>query len=755
MNNLNIVILSCLIWFIFVPKLFTQVTWTKLHQFHAARTNDLVQAATDSNLFYANVANAGIWKSTDGGINWSSTGKLNTNSPDRGLTVSPFDENRVMFISLPGSGAESGVFICTDGGSSWTNIENQFSGEFPYILEFAPSDSLVAYAAGYHDIYKSNDAGFTWTLQNSANPLSESINDIKVDLNNANRLLIATNNQVAISNDAGVSWQTANFDGATSFTSNEIDIVNDTLMVVAGSQGLIISYDNGNNWHGIAVPAGGYSYPGYGYVTVDRSNINHIFITSYGYGVMETVDGGNTWSPFSTGLPSYFGTFSVRSVSHSHSKIIIGGYDSGLYISENGAAWARLDLDFAVGGGDTWVHPLRPNILYHALGSLGIFRSSDNGATWSNINNQINNYKVAGWNIAFHPTHPDTIYFTTTRRVFRTYDGGNNWDWCNNGLPDSSAFWQIVIDPVNPNCVYVYHSGRNSFYRTLDGGDSWLDISSGPNVERPQVIACDPYQAGHVIASCRYGSVNESFDYGDNWTEILNAYPYLYYVFSEITFDPYNQGVLYGCTSSGDPTYDGIWRSNDNGQTWFLWSTNLPNYAIYDLKFSCINPSRMYAVLNRGGLYISNDWGFSWIQQNNGLENLYSYIITTVPENSNERLYFSSYTGVYTALISASGVLENQTPMPLKYELKQNYPNPFNPGTTFEFSIPNTEFVTLKIYNLLGQEVATLVSDKLDAGNHNYSWNASAFSAGVYYYRIAIHSLGNEFEQTRKLILMK
>ncbi|MFC2088157.1 T9SS type A sorting domain-containing protein [Calditrichota bacterium] len=83
--------------------------------------------------------------------------------------------------------------------------------------------------------------------------------------------------------------------------------------------------------------------------------------------------------------------------------------------------------------------------------------------------------------------------------------------------------------------------------------------------------------------------------------------------------------------------------------------------------------------------------------------------------------------------------------------MKQNYPNPFNPRTNIKFSIPKTELVTLKIYNLLGQEVATLVSDKLVPGNYTYTWDASHFASGVYYYKIQ----AGGFVQTRKLILMK
>ncbi|MCP4412162.1 MAG: T9SS type A sorting domain-containing protein, partial [Gammaproteobacteria bacterium] len=85
------------------------------------------------------------------------------------------------------------------------------------------------------------------------------------------------------------------------------------------------------------------------------------------------------------------------------------------------------------------------------------------------------------------------------------------------------------------------------------------------------------------------------------------------------------------------------------------------------------------------------------------------------------------------------------------YSLKQNYPNPFNPSTTIEFSIPKSEFVTLKIYNLLGQEVVMLVSDKLTPGSYKYTWDASGFASGIYYYKIESVT----FMQTKKLILLK
>lgn len=97
-----------------------------------------------------------------------------------------------------------------------------------------------------------------------------------------------------------------------------------------------------------------------------------------------------------------------------------------------------------------------------------------------------------------------------------------------------------------------------------------------------------------------------------------------------------------------------------------------------------------------------------------------------------------------------SGIVDESN-NPYDYKLLQNYPNPFNPATNIEFSIPKSEKVTIKIYNLLGQEIATLVSDYLKQGNHKYNWNASNFSSGIYYYTI---EAGN-FLNVRKMIFLR
>ena len=89
--------------------------------------------------------------------------------------------------------------------------------------------------------------------------------------------------------------------------------------------------------------------------------------------------------------------------------------------------------------------------------------------------------------------------------------------------------------------------------------------------------------------------------------------------------------------------------------------------------------------------------------------------------------------------------------VPIQYSLSQNYPNPFNPTTTLEFSLPQNSFVTLKVFNVLGKEVATLVNGPVEAGKHKLNFDASNLNSGVYFYKIE----ADNFVDTKKMILLK
>jgi len=89
--------------------------------------------------------------------------------------------------------------------------------------------------------------------------------------------------------------------------------------------------------------------------------------------------------------------------------------------------------------------------------------------------------------------------------------------------------------------------------------------------------------------------------------------------------------------------------------------------------------------------------------------------------------------------------------LPSEYGLSQNYPNPFNPATRIDFQLPEKNYVTLRIYDILGNLVSTLVDQEMDAGFHSISWNAGDFASGIYFYILN----SNNFTATKKLILLK
>jgi aryl-phospho-beta-D-glucosidase BglC (GH1 family) len=117
--------------------------------------------------------------------------------------------------------------------------------------------------------------------------------------------------------------------------------------------------------------------------------------------------------------------------------------------------------------------------------------------------------------------------------------------------------------------------------------------------------------------------------------------------------------------------------------------------------------------------------------------------------NIKDSIIAQSYPIMITAQLTTDVPAPENTP--LHFQLSNNYPNPFNPVTTIPFQIQQRSYVTLKIYDLLGREVATIFSGELNAGNYTQQWNAEGFSSGVYFYRLT----ANNFSSMKKLVLLK
>ena len=140
-----------------------------------------------------------------------------------------------------------------------------------------------------------------------------------------------------------------------------------------------------------------------------------------------------------------------------------------------------------------------------------------------------------------------------------------------------------------------------------------------------------------------------------------------------------------------------------------------------------------------------NQW-YAFIDNTvNPLYNTYQYRLKQVNFKGDFR-----YLGELAVNVIYTDVIDSHN-LPGNYKLYQNYPNPFNPTTNFEFRIAEFGLVTLKVYNTLGEEVATVINKELPAGNYKYQWNAGNLASGIYFY----HMQAGKFTRTKKLLLMK
>jgi hypothetical protein len=184
---------------------------------------------------------------------------------------------------------------------------------------------------------------------------------------------------------------------------------------------------------------------------------------------------------------------------------------------------------------------------------------------------------------------------------------------------------------------------------------------------------------------------------------------------------------------------------SDNPETW-------PNFGGYRIYRSPDLDSRFELIFNCGlgtGNPIVNNYDDT--ATSHGFE--YYYYITSFDDGTTAGEVLES--SLFYTRTSIPGVLtgldDKKEALPNTYQLFQNYPNPFNPVTLINYQLPMANDVTLRIYNQLGQKVATLVAEKQNAGYHQVEWNASGYASGVYYYQLE----AGIFQDVKKMILLR
>jgi WD40 repeat protein len=288
--------------------------------------------------------------------------------------------------------------------------------------------------------------------------------------------------------------------------------------------------------------------------------------------------------------------------------------------------------------------------------------------------------------------------------------------------------------------------------KTNNGGDYWTrqvvstDFSSFTCFQRhptnSDTIFLGAYSGtqyfGKIYRSTNGGTTLDemSINVTEDWSEI-----------NCIAFDPTNTKNLFAGGNRG------VYKSVNKGLNW----TKLSNYfySISAIVFDPNKPKTIYAASQYNGMYISNDYGSTWSPMNDGLNSLGIETLVLVPQK-NILLAGTRGGGMYRYDLT-SAVAEIKKPvLPENCALLQNYPNPFNPTTTIPYQIYESGPVGLKILNLSGQEIRTLVQQIQPAGAYSVEWNGTdnfgtPVSSGIYLYQIQTP----KSVQTRKLMIIK
>ena len=321
---------------------------------------------------------------------------------------------------------------------------------------------------------------------------------------------------------------------------------------------------------------------------------------------------------------------------------------------------------------------------------------------------------------------------TSSSFIYKTTDGGLTWSTV---LTQAGGFFNAIVmtDASNGFVTGDPVGGRWSLFRTTNGGTTW--DSTGMFLPQAGSEAGWNNCAQKIGNNIWFGTNNTKVYYssnnGANW--VAQATGEAAASGSIVWFNDVNNG-LYGGTTL---------RSTTNGGT--VWNANA---GIGTGVYSGITGNGNSFWTTRGTTAI----GYS---SNNGANWSTAYtstgaVVNITKSRTGNLLYASKSTGG----IVKYGVTVGVTPVTTvadNYSLSQNYPNPFNPSTSIKFALPTSGFTSLKIYNMLGKEVATLVSTNLSQGTYFYDFNASALSSGVYFYKL---ESGN-FSEVKKMSLIK
>lgn len=561
-----------------------------------------------------------IFKSTDGGSTWpvAGTGIPSLQARNRlgGFVFWPGDPNTLFFFR-----ADS-LYKTIDAGVSWTalNAAAPLVGKSISNLVVDPNGSApLLYLATFGGVFKSVDGGSTWVATNNGLPTNPATKSLAI-LAGTPATLVALNwsGQVFTSTDGAASWQPR--------TATPTNI-----------QGLIAP-STGSTIYGLGIDRGGASPTNRFaiWVSTDTGATWSMLKTSYSLsslaidptdasflfagmeGVHVSADSGLTWSPSSVGLDAMeFDGVAFRpgipSTFYAH------GSTAGIFkTADGGATLANITGELiSPSNGSLIVDPNNTSTVY-AAGALQpgssnpsffdlIVKSTDGGATWNRIANPdtANAWFLQPWGLVALPTSPTTLYAgSPTEGVFKSVDGGGTFALASSGLPAGIWLTDLVSSDVNGSALYA--TGELGVYKSTDGATSWVPASTGLPAVQAQRLAVHPTVPATLYAATASG-IFKTTNGGSTWTGVNTGWPLgidgvTPALARAIVIDPVDPEVVYASTIIDNAGL--VYTSRNGGASWWLLNGNagLDVLAVFRLVLDPADHTHLLAA-GRGGLW--------------------------------------------------------------------------------------------------------------------------------------------------------
>jgi hypothetical protein len=357
------------------------------------------------------------------------------------------------------------------------------------------------------------------------------------------------------------------------------------------------------------------------------------------------------------------------------------------------------------------------NTIFAAALYNGIYKSTNNGTNWSScLSVSASGYTLAAnGNNIFAATYTNNI-------VYYSSNNGTNW------IPTSLNDRTVISLAVKGDTVYA-GAGTYGVYVSTNNGANWTQTSLNNQTVPSLAVKGDTVFAGTTTSGV-YISTNS----GTNWTQTSLNNQYI------ISLAISGNNIFAGRSGVGVLS---IYLSTDNGATWT--PTSLNSNSVWSLAISGNN---IFAGTYGTGFYVSTDFGGSWMLRNEGLGGMFVRSLCI----SNNYIFACPDTRVYRRLLSDLTAIQSvSNEIPKQFSLSQNYPNPFNPVTSIEFRLPDRGSVKLRVYDVMGKEIQTLVKGEMNPGVYKTEWNAANYSSGVYFYTL----VSGNFTETRKMVIAK